>query len=117
MIYLNHAGTSWPRPQAVRAAAAEALEASPETWAARLEADHREVARHFAIDDPARLLLTPGATSAIATAFAAAPCRPGDRVIISGLEHEAVQGPAKRLVQHGGDPDAWILRAEVDAAE
>ena len=38
MLYLNHAATSWPKPEAVLAAVAEEMAASPEDWAERLAA-------------------------------------------------------------------------------
>ena len=66
--YLNHAGTSWPKPPPVREAVAAALSSSPRDWAEQLDADHREVAAWFGVTEPTQLLLTPGATSALAAA-------------------------------------------------
>ena len=97
VIYFNHAGTSWPKPEPVRAAVSEALSVSPLAWGQQLEDHHRTVASHFGVSEPAQLLLTPGATSAIAAALASAPWRSGDRVLVSGFEHEALYGPARRL--------------------
>lgn len=101
MIYLNQAGTSWPKPPPVHAAVAEALEAPPETWAERLDAGHREVCRAFGVADPARLLLTPGATSALALAVTDQPWQAGDRVLVSGHEHHALHRPVQQLAGRG----------------
>ena len=43
MLYLNHAGTSWPKPEAVLAAVGEEMAASPEDWAERLATHHAAV--------------------------------------------------------------------------
>ena len=83
VVYLNQAGTSWPKPAPVQAAVAEALSAPPETWADRLELQHAEVSRAFGVSDPDRLLLTPGATSALAAAISDHPWESGDRVVVS----------------------------------
>lgn len=101
MIYLNQAGTSWPKPAVVQQAMTEAMAAPPETWSLRLEALHREVCRHFGVSDPSRMLLTPGATSALAVALADHPWERGDRVVISGLEHHALHRPAQQLAVAG----------------
>jgi len=101
MIDLNQAGTSWPKPLAVQQAVAEAFRIPPEAWGATLEAHHREVCRHFGVTDPNRLLLTPGATSALAVAIADHAWKTGDRIVISGFEHHALHRPAQ-LLAHGG---------------
>jgi selenocysteine lyase/cysteine desulfurase len=94
--YLNQAGTSWPKPQAVRAAVVDAMTVPPESWAERMEAHRREVARFFGAP-PERLLLTPGCTSALAVAIADHDWAQGDRVIVSGMEHHALSRPAQKL--------------------
>ena len=101
MPYLNHAGTSWPKPEPVRAAVAEALSASPDAWAAAFEEAHRAVAAAFGVREPEHLLLTPGCTSALAVAVADHPWRSGDRVAISGLEHHALHRPVQKLAPLG----------------
>lgn len=101
MIYLNHAGTSWPKPPPVVAAVASALEASPGDWAPALDAHHRAVATAFGVTDPGRLLLTPGATSALSVAISDHAWSPGDRILTSGLEHHALHRPATLLEPRG----------------
>ena len=100
MAYLNHAGTSWPKPECVRQAAAQALSSDPAQWAAHMERDHAAVAKAFGVS-PDRLLLTPGCTSALSVAIADHPWASGDRVLISGLEHHALQRPLLKLAEFG----------------
>jgi selenocysteine lyase/cysteine desulfurase len=101
MTYLNHAGTSWPKPEPVRAAVARALESSPASWPEDFDAGHARIAAALGIGDPGRLLLTPGCTSALALAVADLPWEPGDRVVISGLEHHALARPTQLLEARG----------------
>lgn len=101
MIYLNQAGTSWPKPEAVHRAVREALAASPDSWSARFHEGHARVARALGVSDPERLLLTPGCTSALAVAIADHPWAAGDRILISAMEHHAVARPAMLLEAQG----------------
>lgn len=101
MLYLNQAGTSWPKPPPVQEAVREALSAPVETWADRLTLHHREVCRAFGVHDPERMLLTPGATSALSVAILDHPWQPGDRVLVSGLEHHALYRPVQQLAERG----------------
>lgn len=124
MIYANQAGTSWPKPATVRAAVQDALAAPIDEWPDRFESQHAEVASAFGVADPARLLLTPGATTALSVALLDFPWQAGDRLLISGLEHHALHRPAAQLVARGvaltaippgdGEPVALdALRAEL----
>ena len=101
VIYLNQAGTSWPKPPAVSEAVAHVLAAPPDTWPGRLEALQTEVSRALGVERPDRLLFTPGATSALAIAVEHLPWERGDRVICSGLEHSALEGPLRALAARG----------------
>jgi len=101
MIYLNQAGTSWPKPAVVRAAVQDTFDASPADWADHLAAQHLEVCRAFGVGDPQRLLLTPGATSALAVAIADHMWMPGDRIVLSSWEHHALHRPAQQLERQG----------------
>lgn len=89
--YLNHAGTSWPKPAPVQRAAADALARDPSEWSARLEAAHQTVARFFGLEDASELLLTPGCTSALSIAVSDLPWRAGDRALTTGFEHAALE--------------------------
>lgn len=100
-VYLNHAGTSWPKPPPVREAAAAALEADARGWGASFEAGHARVADFLGVTDPRRLLLTPGCTSALALAIQDQPWSSRDAVAISGFEHVAVERPVAALRRQG----------------
>ncbi len=100
MVYLNHAGTSWPKPPAVLDAVTRALHAAPDGWPDRFAEAHTRVASAFGTE-PEWLLPTPGGTSALAAAVAAVPWEAGDRVLTSGLEHEALLGPLAQLAGRG----------------
>lgn len=101
-VYLNHAGTSWPKPAAVTAAAQEAAQAEPEDWAELFDRSTQAVARFFHVD-PQRLLLTPGCTAALHVAVFDLPWQPGDRVITSRFEHHALHRNLTRLQSQGVD--------------
>ncbi|MEM9659409.1 MAG: aminotransferase class V-fold PLP-dependent enzyme [Planctomycetota bacterium] len=100
-VYLNQAGTSWPKPAPVLAAAAEALTADPAQWADRFVAAQRNVASLFHISEPGDLLLTPGCTAALSIAVADHRWQTGDRVLTSGLEHHALHRPLVKLAEQG----------------
>ncbi len=100
-IYLNQAGTSWPKPSPVEAAVASALQADPADWPEQFQKAHAQIAAFFHISDPSRLLLTPGGTSALAVAVADHLWSAGDRVLTSGLEHHALHRPLLKLTEQG----------------
>jgi selenocysteine lyase/cysteine desulfurase len=100
-IYLNHAGTSWPKPAEVHQAASEAFSTCASQWDDQFRIDHQRVAEHFGLSATSRLLLTPGCTSALSVAIADVNWQSGDRLLISGLEHHAVHRPGLKLVEAG----------------
>jgi DNA-binding transcriptional MocR family regulator len=100
VIHLNQAGTSWPKPAAVRQAAAAALEADPARLAADFERHHQGIAAWLGVPS-GQLLLTPGGTSALAVGLAALGLAAGDRVLCSSMEHHALHGPLLGLQQRG----------------
>jgi len=102
LIYLNHAGTSWPRLPSVMEAVGEAQAAAPEEWPILLERSRNEVASFLGIRDPGRLLLTPGCTSALAVALGDLPWAAGDHVVTSGLEHHALARPIRGALERLG---------------
>lgn len=101
MPWLNHAGTSWPKPQSVHAAVAETLAAPPETFPARFDTSRASLAGLLGVADPDRVLITPGATPALHLALQDLPWRAGDRLLIGPTEHHALYGPAVRLRHRG----------------
>jgi selenocysteine lyase/cysteine desulfurase len=100
-IYLNHAGTSWPKPAVVVNAVQEAMAASPETWPKSFVAAHEAVCRFFGIQQVDQLLLTPGCTSALAVALANVDLPHGSRVLTSCWEHHAMAGPLRAREDRG----------------
>ena len=111
MIYLDYAATSWPKPPEVRRAMADFLEQAGgnpgrsghrlSVAAGRIVYDAREaVADLFRVADPQRVILTANATHAINLALRGY-LRPGDRVVTTGVEHNAVMRPLRALAQEG----------------
>ncbi|MBM4450780.1 MAG: aminotransferase class V-fold PLP-dependent enzyme [Chloroflexi bacterium] len=111
MIYLDYAATSWPKPPEVLAAMSDVLERaggnpgrsghSLSIEAARVVYDAREeVAGLFNASDPLRVVFTANATYAINMALLGL-LRPGDEVVVSSIEHNAVMRPLRALEQRG----------------
>ena len=115
MIYLDSAATSLQKPAAVRYAVSEALQsmASPGRGgydSAMLAADtvldcRLALADLFCVRDPARVVFTSSATHGLNIAIRSL-VGPGDRVVISGYEHNAVWRPL-----HGISADVAVARA------
>lgn len=101
-VYLNYAGTSWPKPDVAVAAANSIFKTDPSKWPARFQADHRTVAKFFGVDT-SRLLLTPNCTSALSLALRDQPWSTGDRVLTSRFEHHALYRVLTQLRQRGVD--------------
>lgn len=100
-IYLNHAGTSWPKPPAVVQAVGEAMAASPGEWGRRFYEAHAAIAEFFGAQDPEQILLTPGCTSSLAVAISDTLIAPGKRVLTSQWEHHALHRPLLKLAGIG----------------
>ncbi len=112
MIYLDHAATSWPKPPEVLAAMRDFLERAGgnpgrsghrlSVEAGRIVYDAREaVAELFNAPDPLRVIFTLNATHAINIALHGL-LRPGDRVVTSSIEHNAVMRPLRALANVPG---------------
>lgn len=99
MIYLDSAATTLQKPNAVSAAMVRALRTMaspgrgghlPAQRAARTAYECREaVCELFGMDDPERVVFTFNATHALNLAIKSV-VKPGDTVLISGYEHNAV---------------------------
>ncbi|MFC1974598.1 aminotransferase class V-fold PLP-dependent enzyme [Chloroflexota bacterium] len=111
MIYLDNAATSWPKPTEVLKAMTDVLERAGgnpgrsghrlSIEAARLMYDTREdIARFFHINDPLRVIFTSNATHAINVALRGL-LKPGDHVVTSSIEHNAVMRPLRSLEKQG----------------
>jgi len=121
-IYLDNAATSFPKPDAVCEAVAWALKnvgGNPgrgghgfSLAAGRVLLEAREaVARFFGIADSARIALLSSATEAINLALFGW-LRPGDRVLTTRMEHNAVSRPLNALAGRG----VQVVRLPCDAA-
>ena len=111
MIYLDNAATSWPKPDAVyremircikeyganpgRSGYRMAIRASEKIFECR-----ENLAKLFGITDPLRIAFTSNATEAINLAVKGL-LLPGDHVILSSMEHNAVIRPLKKLAAAG----------------
>jgi len=111
MIYLDHAATSWPKPPEVLTAITHFLEragGNPGRAGHRLSIDagrivyktRETLAELFNVADPLRIVFTANATHAINLALHGL-LRPGDHVVASGIEHNAVMRPLRFLEQNG----------------
>ena len=111
MVYLDNAATSWPKPETVcmemikcikeyganpgRSGHRMAMRASEKVYECR-----ENLARLFGVADPLRIVFTSNATEAINLAVKGL-LAPGDHVILSGMEHNAVVRPLKKLEPAG----------------
>ena len=102
MIYFDSAATTLQKPETVPAAVAEAIRTMTTPGrgdypAAHLAADRMlalrtEAAEYFGVSDPERVILTANATHGLNLAIKSL-VSPGDTVVISGYEHNAVTRP------------------------
>ncbi len=110
-VYLNHAATTWPKPERVYEAVNRALRAAGSLGRTAgtnvetpLEGARSRIAGFLGIDDPRRLAFVPGCTYACNIAIQALDWRKGDRILMSGLEHNAVSRPVRLVAErHGVD--------------
>lgn len=110
MIYLDNAATSWPKPAAVPRAVAACLHraASPGRGGHGLsrEADRilfaarEELAALFGAEHSGTITFTASATDAVNTALFGL-LAPGDKVVTTSMEHNAVARPLRALENRG----------------
>jgi len=111
MIYLDNAATSWPKPPEVVRAMAEFLERAGgnpgrsghglSIAAGRVVYETREsLAEFFHAPDPLRVIFTQNATYAINLVLRGL-LHPGDRVVTTAMEHNAVMRPLRALERQG----------------
>ena len=131
-VYLDHAATSWPKPpevvEAVTAALAES--GNPGRAAHRqalaagrlVHSARRDVAGLLGVPNARDLLLQPGCTQALNLVLFGL-LRPGDRLITTSEEHNAVSRPLHVLRQRGVEveivaADEWgvVAPAAIEAA-
>lgn len=133
---MDHAATSWPKPPAVAEAVGAALAGTGNPGrsghplalaAARAVLAAREgVAGLLGVTDPERIVFGRNATEAINLALWGL-LRPGDRVVTTQAEHNAVMRPLRELERQGvsllqvpcapdGTPDLDALRRLLEGA-
>ena len=111
MIYLDNAATTWPKPEDTINTVAECMRktgANPgrgghkmSLEAGRIIYETREVlAELFKVEDPAQIIFTGNATESLNLALRGF-LRPGDHVITSSMEHNAVARPLHALRKLG----------------
>lgn len=121
MIYLDNAATSWPKPESVYQASDDALRrggnpgrstsekakaAADDIYSARVA-----LAELFHITAPERIVFSLNATDAINLALSGM-VKPGDHVITSRIEHNAVTRPLAYLEDSG----VSVTKVETDPA-
>lgn len=134
MIYLDNAATTWPKPSSVAEAMMQVLSGSAGNAGRGAHAASMQAARKihsvrelltefFGAKDPARVVFTSNATQAINQALFGL-LKPGDHVIASSLEHNAVSRSLWALAQQGVEiteikvrfPEGKFPMAELDQA-
>lgn len=110
-IYLDNAATSFPKPETVYRSMDEALRqfgGNPGRGGHQLALDagrivftaREAVSGFFGIEDSSRVVFTANATAAINQALFGL-LRPGDRVVTTNMEHNAVARPLRALQDNG----------------
>ena len=105
---MNNAATSWPKPPEVAEAVRGAIQAMPGEanrggvagFDVFMEV-RKELSKLLGIGDPSRIALGPNATWGLNQALFGYPLRPGDTVLSTRAEHNAVLRPLYRLGQRG----------------
>jgi len=133
VIYLDNAATSFPKPPAVAESIVDFLEHSAGNpgrsghslaIAAQgvVAATRRQLASLFGAPDPARIVFALNATDALNTALWGL-LRPGDRVVTTSIEHNAVARPLHALAERGVEvtrvdcaPDATLDLDDLERA-
>lgn len=100
LLYLNHAGTSWPKPPEVLERADLVLQMLPTEWGRIFSEAHQNVADFLHVER-SRLLLTPSCTAALQLGLMDHDWTAGDRVLTSHFEHHALQRSLVKLTRLG----------------
>ena len=112
VIYLDHAATSWPKPNSVLEAMQHSMleeAANPGRGGHRmaiaagrvLMRTRMELARLFGISNPSDIAFMPNTTTALNQAIKGL-LRPGDHVIATMIEHNSVRRPLEYMRQKHG---------------
>ena len=115
MIYFDNAATTNPKPPEVVKAVLDALKTKSVNpgrggydEAVALSGDiykcRQKVSDFFSANAPERVIFTANCTTAINTVIKGI-CRPGDHIVASSLEHNAVARPLYKLQKQGAEVD------------
>lgn len=122
IVYFDHAASSWPKPPEVIEAVVTAMHdagGNPgrgahqlSLAAARTIASARTaVAELLGVPDDRDIIFTPGCTFALNLVLKGA-LEPGDRVVVSSVEHNAVVRPLAALAEAG--VEVAVVRADAE---
>ncbi|WP_454193237.1 aminotransferase class V-fold PLP-dependent enzyme [Paenibacillus sp. Marseille-Q7038] len=111
IIYLDHAATSWPKPEVVKEAMLQAMEtagANPGRGSHQMSVNasrvlfntRRVIAKLFGIHNPNDIVLTSNTTMSLNLAIKGI-LKPGDHVITTMMEHNSVRRPLEYLKSLG----------------
>ena len=132
-VYLDNAATSWPKPESVYLAVDHFMRevgATPGRGGYQQEEDAQKIADEtraalaqlFHAPDPQGVIFTMNATYAINMALKGL-LRPGDHIVTSSIEHNAIWRPLKALEKRGVEittvpckPDGMLDPIDVEAA-
>ena len=132
-VYLDNAATSWPKPEAVYLAVDHFMRevgATPGRGGYQQEEEAQQIADEtraalaqlFHTPDPQGVVFTLNATQSINMALKGL-LHPGDHVVTSSIEHNAMWRPLKALEKRGVEittvpctPDGMLDPADVEAA-
>lgn len=112
MIYLNNAGTTWPKPKSVKEAINQFNASSPDEWLSVFNDGIEVATSFFGIENPDRFLFTQSCTQSLAVAFSDFPWESGDRLIMSTMEHHALSRWYYKLQVERGVEGVIIQRGE-----
>lgn len=90
MIYLNNAGTTWPKPASVTEAISHFNQFHPDQWLDVFNEGQKVSTSFFGIESSDRFLFTQSCTQSLAIAFSDFSWERGDRLIMSTMEHHAL---------------------------
>ena len=109
MHYLDNAATSWPKPETVYEtmdqgfrqflSAKRGTSQTSRHGAATLDTARQALADLLNVPNPSRVVFTGGCTQSLNLAIQAFPWKPGDGIVISALEHNAMSRPVRKMVR------------------
>lgn len=118
-IYMNNAATSWPKPPEVAEAVARALRSMPGeanrggvTDFDVFQEVREELAKLMGIGNPSQIALGPNSTWGLNQAIFGYPLKPGDTILSTKAEHNAVLRPLWMLEQK----KVQVIKAPIDGA-